>query len=134
MDIGVPSGRVIGGRCFVLLMADVQRISCRCAPHDRCPKSSRSICILPTPYSSTHASLPYFLPPVIWEFGQLHCLLLQAIGIQHEIKDTHNQYAAVVIVRCRCIFGNNNLLESVTGHHQGTLFLFHFCLIRNSVG
>ena len=117
MDIGVPSGRLIGGRCFVLLMADVQRISCRCAPHDRCPKSSRSICILPTPYNSTHASLPYFLPPAIWKFGQLHRLLLQAIGIQHEIKDTHNQYAAVVIVRCRCIFGNNNLLESVAGHH-----------------
>ena len=45
----------------------------------------------------------------------LHYLLLQAIGIQHEIKDAHNQHTAFIIVRCWCIFRNNDFLESVAG-------------------
>ena len=53
--------------------------------------------------------------------------------IQRKIKDIHNQHTAVVLIRCRRIFGNNDFLESVAGHHQGALFLFHFCLIRDSV-
>lgn len=67
------------------------------------------------------------------KFGQLHRLLLQTIGIQHKFKDAHNQHTTFVIVRCWCILRNNDFLESVAGHHQRALFLFHFCLIRDSV-
>lgn len=45
---------------------------------------------------SARASLAYFLLTLpMGKFGQLHRLLLQAIGIQHEIKGTHKAH------RCR---------------------------------
>lgn len=75
-----------------------------------------------------------FLPPLsLGKSGQLYRLLLKTIGIQHEIKHTHNQHASLVIVRCRCVFGNHDFLESIAGQHQGTLLLFHFRLIRDRV-
>lgn len=40
------------------------------------------------------------------------------------------KHTAVVIIWRRCLFGNNDSLESIAGHHQGTLLLRHFCCCR----
>lgn len=40
------------------------------------------------------------------------------------------KHTAVVIIWRRCLFGNNDSLESIAGHHQGTLLLLHFCCCR----
>ena len=35
--------------------------------------------------------------------------------------------------RGRCIFRNDDLLEEIASQHQGTLLLFHLCLVWNRI-
>ena len=58
---------------------------------------------------------------------------IQAVFIQQEVIDTHKQDAILIVVWRRSIPGDDDPFEEIPGQHQGSLFLLHFCLIRNRV-
>ena len=63
-----------------------------------------------------------------------HQSVIQTILIQQKIINTHNQHPIIIVIRCRCIFRDDDLLKKITSQHQGALLLFHLCLIRNQIG
>lgn len=60
-------------------------------------------------------------------------LKIQTVLIQQEVVDIHDQHTRLIVIRCRCIFGNDNSLEEISRQHQRSLFLFHFGLIGNRI-
>ena len=63
----------------------------------------------------------------------LIALNIQAVFVQQEVIDAHNQNPILIVMRCRSILSDDHPLEEISGHHQRTLFLLHLCLIRNRV-
>ena len=57
----------------------------------------------------------------------------QTILIQQEVVDIHDQHPRLIVIRCRCIFGNDHSLEEISRQHQRSLFLLHFGLIGNRI-
>lgn len=47
------------------------------------------------------------------------CLFLkiQTVLIQQEVVDTHDQHTRLIVIRCRCIFGNDHSLEEISRQH-----------------
>lgn len=43
--------------------------------------------------------------------------------IQKKVINTHNQHPLIIVIRCWCIFCDNNLLEEIASQHQETLLL-----------
>lgn len=60
-------------------------------------------------------------------------LKIQTILIQQEVVDIHDQHTRLIVIRCRCIFGNDHSLEEISRQHQRSLFLLHFGLIGNRI-
>lgn len=60
-------------------------------------------------------------------------LKIQTILIQQEVVDIHDQHTRLIVIRCRCIFGNDHSLEEISRQHQRFLFLLHFGLIGNRI-
>lgn len=60
-------------------------------------------------------------------------LKIQTVLIQQEVIDIHNQHTRLIVIRCRCIFGNDHSLEEISCQHQRSLFLLHFGLSGNCI-